>query len=298
MFGGTSEFASSLVECAGCSHVMVWPAPSPQELQLVYSGLGYWRYHALPDSFSKDRWLENLTINGGYWERLIRAKEQLEFILGHCRLPEDARIIDLGSGLSPFLYHCQQHGFTDLHALEPSEEICRHLESQGITAYPAWLETFIERKDLPPFDLILLSHTLEHLIGPDVILRGLRELLSNKGVLLIDVPYRDHLRPFTSGVHIQFFNETSLPRLVEECGLETAIVEVDKLNAIDKAVLKIQYLLYEKRFAGKKITATEILENPFVDGLHRYCWRPLRRMLRLNIHPLLSPQDLKVLARR
>ncbi len=211
-------------------------------------------------------------------------------------MSEDAKIIDLGSGLSPFLYHCRQRGFQNLFALEPSDEICRFLDGQGITTYPTLLETFITRKDLPQFDVMILSHTLEHLIDPDVVLHGLRDLLSDQGVLLIVVPYQDHLLPTTSGLHLHSFNESSLLQLLTKCGYQTMLIQTDRLNAVESRLIKALHLILRNKYARiiwKRLTANQRREY-----FHRFVWRPLKRVLHLEVNIFQSHQDLFALARR
>ena len=298
LFEGAPEVSCPLVSCRNCSHVVVHPIPSQKDLPQFYLSLEYWQNQALSNNFTKQSWLENLTYNGGLWERYDRARVQLDSILDHSELSEDAKIIDLGSGLSPFLFHCRQRGFKNLYALEPSEEICRLLDDQGITTYPTLIETFITQKDIPQFDVMVLSHTLEHLIGPDVVLQGLRDLLSNQGVLLIVVPYHDHLRPYTSGLHLHFFNEDSLAHLLTKCGYQTMFIQRDHLNAIDVVLTKTLLLIYEKKYAKKNITMKSFLENQGLQYLHRFFWRPLKRLLRLKTNIFISTENLSALAKR
>lgn len=297
LFDGASELSLSLNSCSNCSHVVVHPLPPLREIYKYYESIGYWRYHALSDDFARRSWLENLTYNGGLWERYFRARLHLRVIQDHVRLGRDARIADLGSGLSPFLYHCRDQGFTNLYALEPSEDICRYLEAQGITVYPTILEDFVERRDLPRFDVMLFSHALEHIGEPEVVLRGLRRLLTDRGVLLVVVPYQDHLRPFTAGLHLHFFNEGSLKLLLKGCGYEAVSVQRDRLNAFERALLGAIHQTYDTLYANKRVTATQFLTSRWLEGLHRFGWRPLKRLLRLKINIYLSVQELRALAR-
>lgn len=276
---------------------MVHPIPSPKDIQQFYRSLDYWQSHGVSSNFAQRNWRENLTDDGGSWEEYYRARVQMELVLKHTNLSENAKIIELGSGLAPFLYHCKRRGFKNLYALEPQGEICSYLEGQGISTYPMLLETFIAQNDLPRFDVIVLSHTVEHLISPDAILCGLRELLSDQGVLLIVVPYQDHLRPYTFELHLHFFNENSMAHLLTKCGYQTMSIHADQLNAVEAVLIKMSNLLFgaKERIAGK---GKKIIRHPLIQHLHRFFWRPLKRMLRLKINIYRSYEDLYALAKR
>lgn len=79
------------------------------------------------------------------------------------------------------------------------------------------------------FDIITMSHVLEHIIAPTALLHRLREALLPGGVLLIEVPnaedpllrvWRGLYRPLCPGDHVSFFDVASLRRLVTKSGFE------------------------------------------------------------------------------
>ncbi|MDV2502784.1 MAG: class I SAM-dependent methyltransferase [bacterium] len=275
---------------------MVHLDPSQQGLPRFYQTLEFWQNQGIKNQFTDQSWLENLTSSEGLRERLNRSKLHLQVILNHTILAENAKIIELGSGFSPFLYHCRQQGLKNLYALEPSDEICRFLDGQGITTYPTLLETFITQKDLPQFDVVVLSHTMEHLINPDVILRGLRTLLSDQGLLLIVVPYKDFFRPNPSGLHLHFFNENSMAHLLTKCGYQTLFLQADRLNAIETALIKTLDLIHKHKYS--RVTWKSLFPHQRREHLHRFFWRPLRRLLRLKVSVIQEPRNLFALARR
>lgn len=292
---GPLDVSSRLVSCADCSHVSVHPVPPEEELSKMYQGFDYWKSHGVSIYFGERSWLENLNSNGGLWERYERAARLLEIILDHSEVSDESKIIDLASGLAPFLYHCRQRGFKDLYALEPSAGICRFLSDQGITAYPMLLEDFIAQRDLPRFDVMFLSHALEHLRAPDEVLKGLRELLSDQGVLFIAVPYQDHLNPWTPKTHLHFFNEVSMAHLLKKCGYRAMFVKADKNSPLEKALIKVYHLVVGTK---KKVSKERLIDHQSVQSLHSYLWRPLKRLLRLNVNIYVSNRDLLVMAGR
>lgn len=298
LFENFPEASRPLVSCTNCSHVVVHPIPSQKDIPKFYENLDYWHHQGIATNLAEGTWLEHLTYNAGHWERYLRARNHLRLIRNHSNLSADAKIIDIGSGFSPFLFHCRQQGFKNLYALEPAKEVCRFLEGQGITTYPTLLETFITRQDVPRFDGMVLSQTLEHIVSPDLVLQRLRNLLSDQGILLISVPDMEHLRPHIAGLHLHFFNERSMAHLLTKCGYRTILLQVNELKSLDRIVVKTLQYIYKKRCAGKRVTAKSVLENPWIHYFHQFCWRPAKRMLRLKTNIFISYKDVLALVRR
>ncbi len=67
-----------------------------------------------------------------------------------------------------------------------------------------------------PFDLIILSHVLEHLVCSDRVITDLRSLLSDQGLVYIEVPclLKPNAKCFFSIEHVNFFTPTSLTNIM------------------------------------------------------------------------------------
>jgi 2-polyprenyl-3-methyl-5-hydroxy-6-metoxy-1,4-benzoquinol methylase len=99
-------------------------------------------------------------------------------------VPPGGRILDVGCGRGLFLHMLKQRGY-EVQGTELSPAMAGH-------AYPG---VPIDVGELEPgrypdasFDLIALSHVLEHLRSPDVTLEACRCALKPGGVLLVSVP--------------------------------------------------------------------------------------------------------------
>lgn len=291
--GRPESWSYSLVECRSCGHVAAHPLPDRKELNQHYESSDFWEGHGLEHASAATEWRAQLIGNSSLWERYRRAATQFELIRSTVSLKPDTRIIDLGSGYAPFLYHCRCGGHRNLYALEPSADICGYLESQGIKTYNCLLEDFVERDDLPKFETVVISHTAEHLSDPRGVIASLKRHLSPTSVLYIDVPFQDHLRPHHQGLHLQFFNENSIARLVSECGFRTIEVEADRHNLLERTVLAFLYAIYGRMYRKRR---GGIAPSDHIELLHRFVWRPLRRLFRLRINIFISSADLRILA--
>lgn len=292
--GGLLDISYPLVECEHCRHVAAHPIPSQVDVGHYYGSKAFWKTQGVSADESSSGWYRKLTENSSLWERFCRARRQMAFVRRNLSLPEDANIIDLGSGYSPFLYFCREAGFRKLYALEPYDEICAYLERQGVTAYPQLLEDFVVREDLPKFDLMVISHTLEHLIDPAGVLDGLRRHLAPNGILFVDVPFQDHLRPYKQGLHYQFFSHDSIASLAERTGFAVKATEHDRYGAFESHLIGWLFSAYGMSFA----TRGGITARPGIDFLHKFAWRPVKSLLGLNINIFISTLDLRALLRR
>ena len=292
--GGLVDISYPLVKCTHCTHVAANPVPSQVDVGRYYGSKAFWKAQGVEVDSNDSDWRKKLTENSSLWERFCRARRQIQFVRQNLSHLPKTRIIDLGSGYSPFLYFCQEAGFQNLYALEPFGEICSFLERQGVTTYPQLLEDFVKRNDLPKFDLMLISHTLEHLLDPAEVLEGLRRHLSPEVILFIDVPFEDYLRPYKQGLHYQFFSPSSIKSLAQRTGFTVKAIEHDRFGAFEARLINWLFAVYGLSF-GKK---GGISASPNVDLLHKMAWRPVKSLFGLKINIFISSLDLRVLLAR
>ncbi len=82
----------------------------------------------------------------------------------------------------------------------------------------------------PGFDMILMSHVLEHLEDPGGELRAMRQVLSPGGAMFIELPNLAGHRKLPiddNRSHLHFFSSTSLARLLANEGLEVIATQTD-----------------------------------------------------------------------
>lgn len=130
---------------------------------------------------------------------------------------KNARIIDIGCARGGILKAFEQKGFANLHGLDPSPTCVTYLQSIGIQASCGVLSDPDCLGRQAPFDLIILSHVLEHLIEIGKPLQYLRSRLTPGGRIYIEVPdasrYKDHPAvPFYyfDCEHINHFSQETL----------------------------------------------------------------------------------------
>jgi 2-polyprenyl-3-methyl-5-hydroxy-6-metoxy-1,4-benzoquinol methylase len=87
------------------------------------------------------------------------------------------------------------------------------------------------------FDLIIMRHVLEHLNSPRDTLLKARELLSDTGIIYIEVPDTFNIKPsinnFFHHEHLSYFTKVTLNKLLNDVGLEPNSLEEFNGNPID-----------------------------------------------------------------
>lgn len=131
------------------------------------------------------------------------------------------RTLDMGSSLGALPAYLASTG-ADAHGVEvsPFGAYTEQLFGHG-TIHRVAIEEF---DDARRFDVVTLCDVLEHLYDPVAVLKQIRELLSETGVVLIEVPdvYKPHkpVTSFFSNAHVYTFSPASIRNLLGVCGLE------------------------------------------------------------------------------
>lgn len=195
-----------LVRCTGCGHRY---STSLHPASVLANA-----YYDEPDSDIVARGLE---------AKAARLDEYLA--LFQPPLPERARVLDVGCNAGELLHLFQLRGYQPF-GIEVSPGPAQYAEK--LLGVPIWRGRVEDC--LPPdqrFDLVVLSHVLEHIHAPGRLLARLRAALAPGGRLLVEVPNADDLllrawggvyRPLCPGDHISFFDAPRLQRLLRDEG--------------------------------------------------------------------------------
>ena len=137
--------------------------------------------------------------------------------------PGRNRLLDVGCGDGAAMHAASRLGWL-AEGCEVSDEACASARLRGFHCYGGDWERQLPRDS---FDFVLLSHVLEHLEDPVMVLRSLRDALRRGGTLLVAVPNSDGSLGRTFGEawlanpapeHIWHFEYAQLRRIVEEAG--------------------------------------------------------------------------------
>lgn len=145
--------------------------------------------------------------------------------------PESANILDVGCATGGLLTALRDAGAGDRLVGVDLSPACVdavrhrgfHAEVGSFSALPSFAK---------PFDCVVLSHVLEHLVNPRAALSAAAGLLAPHGVVYVEVPdamrYGEFLtEPMAdvNGEHLGHHSDSTLDNLGMECGLETDWVQ-------------------------------------------------------------------------
>ena len=215
----------SVIDCEACGFKHVVPLPTMAELAAVYR----LEYYTVDKPLYLERYREDLD----WWNLVYRERyETFEELLP----PTRRRLLDVGSGPGFFLLLGQERGWQTL-GIEPAARAAAHSRTLGVEV----LEEFLTEETAPglgTFDVVHLSEVLEHLPDPRGMLEIVKSLLAPGGLLCVVVPndynpLQYSLRTVCSYApwwvgpphHLNYFDFSSLSRLVESVGFEVVLKE-------------------------------------------------------------------------
>ncbi len=140
-----------------------------------------------------------------------------------------SRVLDAGCATGGFLAALRAEGFTDVCGIDPSPEaVSTARRAYGVRAVAG--SFMAPPSDLARFDLVTLSHTLEHMADLRDAMRSLRVLLADGGLVYAEVPdasrYAEYLVAPFQDFNTEHINHFSLP-VLERLMAEHGFVEVD-----------------------------------------------------------------------
>ena len=189
--------------CSGCGLVFQSPRMNEAESAAFYAT----EYRSMLEG-SPAPTARNIAIQNA------RAESLLGFI--RPVLPAVSRHLDIGCSLGILLRYIQGHYHNQSVGVEPGEAHRNHARHEGLSVYPT-LEGLVESQE-GRFDLVSMSHVLEHLPDPVGTLSRLREsVLAPEGCLLLEVPNL-YAHDSFEVAHLIAFSPHTLQEVVDRSG--------------------------------------------------------------------------------
>lgn len=235
----------TLNECLGCGSAFLGSRPTPETIQLAYQ---YYYTHQQSERLPAEnlhgmRWLQRVLANG-YKNWRFRTNLQPSSVLGvplaflmptnrailnrqfrHLpHLNTGGCLLDVGFGDGSFLENAKSVGW-DVVGIDPDIETVKNARQRGLNVYHGSLETLIGIKN--KFDVVTMSHVLEHMHDPIESLRACHRLLKPGGQLWLETPniralghsrFQENWRGLEPPRHLVIFNSESLRNALIEVG--------------------------------------------------------------------------------
>ena len=162
------------------------------------------------------------------------AAEAVEAVMGRWSIGEERYAVEIASNDGYLLQHYRRAGVSVL-GIEPAANIARHARDQGI---PTLVRFFDRRTGIAlrhrgvRADVVHAHNVLAHVDDLSGFVEGMRHLLKDDGVAIVEVPY---VRDLVDNVefdtiyheHLAYFSVSALQPLFERAGMRLA--EVDRI---------------------------------------------------------------------
>jgi SAM-dependent methyltransferase len=221
--------------CGPCDLGLLLPRPSREDLDRYYGDTYFSRYNEesgtrgggpIPPAAGPPSLLDRLRVHIA-WRSERRGPlgaSDLHQVLG----PAPSRICDIGCGAGHVLAGLKALGH-DVVGVESDEDARRMAAAKGIEVFPGYAEDLPEEVKGRTFDLVSMTHVLEHCLDPLRALRNAAALLRPGGYLAVEVPNNEAILARRSGPswyhcdagrHVNFFTAKRLAKAVESLDLE------------------------------------------------------------------------------
>ena len=178
------------------------------------------------------------------------------------------RALDIGCSIAYGLSLLQESGWLVL-GLDPSEKCIQiSRDKLGVRVLEGFFSVELLKKE-NKFDVIILSHVVEHLVFPEEIIGHLSELLTDDGIIYIEVP--NLMRPnntkcYFGFEHVNFFSPQSLTNLATQNGFLVDSLELFENGKEIHPYYPVIAVTLKKsgalaKIINDKVAATEVVED-------------------------------------
>ncbi|HSU26997.1 MAG TPA: class I SAM-dependent methyltransferase [Chitinophagaceae bacterium] len=204
-----------VVECENCSLRITQDAPGENDIAPYYSSEDYISHT------NTKRGLINRLYQSVRKKTLRKKSRLVKRVTGL----KTGRLLDLGAGTGSFVLEMQRNSW-DVTGIEPGAGAREVAKQNGIELGGPG-KFFVLPK--ASFDAITLWHVLEHIHDLQKTVRHLKELLNEKGKLIIAVPnytskdagiYKTNWAAYDVPRHLYHFSPASMQKLLEGNGLK------------------------------------------------------------------------------
>lgn len=219
--------------CNTCDYGHVVERPRPEEIAGFYDLEDYYTHHLAGDSASRRErsMLDRLRVHLAW--RLDKGQELSPLAIVRRLAGSRKRLCEIGCGNGKKMRAFLECGFV-VTGVEPdseAREMARHVSPQVFDGAAESLPAEVLGQE---FDVVLMSHVLEHCSDVNLAVQNARRILADTGILVVETPncscngFSAHSAcwPWTDiPRHLNFFTPGSLAALLEKHSLQVSTTE-------------------------------------------------------------------------
>ena len=210
--------------------------------------------------YKKDYWNERnseISINSDYTDIDSQGKKRnwISQFLYTKKYITGKTILEIGVGAGQSIYWFENKGF-HVTGIEPDKRnvsMINKMLKKGEVIESSVEDFFTEKT----YDVIWMSHVLEHLVGPDEFLKKIKKNMKKNGIFFIEVPNCEYKPTLKSSIeenpHLFHFTKKALIRMVEDIGYKVISCDVfrpaTKSEGIKQKILKNSFPYYPRIIA-------------------------------------------------
>lgn len=227
-FSHIREYDRKLYRCSACGH---FKASHKYDFSNTYDSLYVSSSYGKSLKATFDRVIALPFEESDNQGRVKYVSSRLnQYLLGR-----EPKILDVGSGLCVFLFHLKAITGWDCTAIDPDYMQTKHANEIGIRCIQS---SFMSYQSSEKFNVITFNKVLEHIEEPGKFLQHSHSLLSERGLVYVEVPdgteaFRDS--PLREEFFIEHYHAFSLPSLAFLCEKNSfKILEVQRIREPSK----------------------------------------------------------------
>jgi 2-polyprenyl-3-methyl-5-hydroxy-6-metoxy-1,4-benzoquinol methylase len=203
----------------------IHPRPAPDEIAGFYDLESYYTHDARTDGARAPGLADRLRValaarldrgvqpDAAFWASVVPQGAELGLEIG---TGNGDRMLDLAPLMQEII------------GLEPDPKACATARGKGLTVHPGTAEDLPDEITARRYDFLLFAHVLEHCADPMLALRNATDLLTERGVMVLETPNNAAFGLTQQGAgwlwldvprHLNFFTETSLRAFAGRAGL-------------------------------------------------------------------------------
>jgi len=205
-----SEEEFNLVKCGNCGLIYTNPYPEMNE--------DFHKYYPDNNYYILDKEENfNIVIKALFYiSTYLKIKDVL-------KLKKTGKILDIGCGQGQFLHMLNDRGW-DCVGIERSVKLKEYVSKKyNIPVMDADMKKWEFKNQ--EFDVINIYHVIEHIEEPETLLKKVREIIKDDGILIMGLP---NIASFQSGVFSNKWFHLDLPRHLLHYSHETITVLLNK----------------------------------------------------------------------
>jgi len=219
--------------CPDCDYGMVWGRPSKEEVNDFYALDDYYTHNADNAETNKEAlsFLDRMRIHISY--RLDRGEDLEPSEVTSLLKENKPKICEIGCGNGGNLAKFQAEGYS-VFGVEPDPSAREVAKKVTPNIFNGTAEELPETIKNEKYDIVLMSHVLEHCLDVNTVISNVKAILKDDGIYIVETPNCKALGFKTyqgawpwSDIprHLNFFTPESIDKILKKHGFQVNLVK-------------------------------------------------------------------------